>query len=75
MQAMQALKDIAKEQNKSLYRISLDIGKTKQFVSSTITNGSNPRTDTYAKMLATCNYTLCAVPNERVDNEHMYVID
>lgn len=62
MYAMDALKQAATNAGISLYRISLDIGKSRQYVNSMITRGSTPQCDTMARMLDVCGYGLYAIP-------------
>lgn len=74
MKAIEAVKQAAKEAGIPLYRVGLDMGMSKQYMSATVTRGSTPKADTLARMLETCDYTLCAVPNELV-TDSMLVID
>ena len=62
MYAMDALKQAAENSGKSLYAISLGIGKSRQYVNSVITRGSTPQCDTMARMLETCGYGLYCMP-------------
>ena len=64
MYAMDALKQAANKAGISLYRISIDIGKSRQYVNSMITRGSTPQCDTMARMLDVCGFGLYAIPYE-----------
>ena len=62
MYAMDAVRACASKCGKSLYRVSLDMGKSRQYVNSVITQGSTPKADTLARMLDVCGYELVALP-------------
>lgn len=66
MYAMDAVKKAAENSGVSLYAVSVGMGRARQFVNSTITNGATPRADTLARMLEQASYTLCAVPSDDV---------
>ena len=73
MYAMDVLKAVAVKTNMSLYRISVDIGKTRQYANSIISRGSIPRCDTMAKMLEVCGYGLYAMPYEDAPNDALQI--
>lgn len=73
MKAMQAIKVISKIKGISFYRMSLEMGKSKQYVSSIVGRKSNPQIDTYINMLSTCEYTLCALPIDKVPEEAIII--
>lgn len=62
MQAMEALQQAAANAGKPLTRIGLEMGKSRQFVHSTMRKGSIPQCNTMAKMLQVCGYRLVALP-------------
>ena len=67
MYAMDAVREIAKRRGISLYRISLDMGKTRQYINATITNNSTPKVDTLSNMIGVCGYGLYAIADEEKD--------
>lgn len=74
MYAMDALKIAAEKSGKSLYAISIGIGKSRQYVNSVITRGSTPQCNTMSRMLEVCGYQLVAISKDRVTSD-MLVID
>ena len=74
MDTREVIKECAGQAGKSMYQISLDMGKTKQYMSALMARKSTPQADTLARILATCDYALCAVPRDEV-NERMREID
>lgn len=73
MYAMDALKIAAERTGTTLYRISVDIGKSRQYANSVITRGSNPQCDTMSKMLNVCGYGLFAMPLDKVPKEALRI--
>lgn len=63
MKALQAVQKIAGSINKSMYQLSLDLGKKGQYMGSLINRDSTPSASNLAKMLEACGYVLCAVPS------------
>ena len=64
MRSMQAVKEIANKRQLNLLKISKLLGKKRGYVNAIITRGSEPRIDTYIKILDVCNYGLYAIPIE-----------
>ena len=64
MKSMQAVKQIALKRELNLLKISKMLGKKRGYLNSIISRGSEPRIDTYVKILDTCNYGLYAIPYE-----------
>ena len=73
MYAMDAVKEAAGNAGISLYRVSLDMGKSRQYVNSVITRGSTPQADTLARMLDVCGYKLVAVPGDNVPSDALVI--
>lgn len=74
MYAMDAVKLAASNNDMALRQIGITLGKSAQYVTSTVTQGSTPKADTLSRMLGVCGYSLCAVPDSLVTDE-MIVID
>lgn len=64
MQAVEVIKLAAKSAGIPIYRIGLEMGKTKQYMSGLIARGSTPKVDTMARMLDVCGYGLFAIPHD-----------
>ena len=75
MNAMNVIKNVANATNTPLMKIGREMGIADNYVNKTIARGSVPRCDTMARMLNVCNYALCAVPKNKIDNDYMLVID
>lgn len=73
MYAMDALREVAKRTNKSFTRIGLEIGSERSYMCNTERRHSSPQANTLAKMLATCGYVLCAVPNENMPEDALII--
>ena len=73
MYAMDAVKQAANRAGLTLYRVSLDMGKTRQYVNNIITRGSVPQADTLARMLDICGYSLCAIPKDKVPEDALII--
>lgn len=75
MKALQAVQKIAGSINKSMYQLSLDLGKTYQYMGSMISRDSTPSASNLSKMLEACGYTLCAVPSYDVPKNAIVIDD
>lgn len=73
MDTRDVIRECAGQAGKSMYQISLDMGKTKQYMSALMTRKSTPQADTLARILATCGFALCAVPHDAITDD-MYEI-
>lgn len=62
MYAMEVLKQAAQDSKTPLAHVGVAMGKTPQYVNTTIARGSTPKADNLAKMLDVCNYGLYAMP-------------
>lgn len=62
MNTLDVVRECAKRANKPIYCIGLDMGKTKNYMSQTMSRGSVPKCDTMARMLEVCGYGLFALP-------------
>ena len=62
MYAMDAVKQAANDKGIALRQIGLALGKSAQYVTATVTQGSTPKADTLARMLDVCGYGLYAIP-------------
>lgn len=62
MLAMDVLKQAATNADVPITHIGRAMGKRDNYVSSTLRQGSTPKADTLAAMLAPCGYALAAVP-------------
>ena len=50
------------------YMVGIRMGKTKNYISQTMSRGSTPKTDTLARMLDVCGYGLYAIPISEAPN-------
>lgn len=66
MKFYDALEEASKTRNIPMSRIGLAMGHTSAYISNARTRGSLPKVDTAAKILETCNYTLCVVPMNEI---------
>lgn len=73
MYAMNALKQAAQNKGIPLDAIGQTMGKTRQYVSNTITRGSTPKADTLARMLDVCGYGLYAIPYEQAPKDALRI--
>ena len=62
MYAMNTVKQAALSSGLTLSNVSVNMGRTRQYVNAVITQGSTPRADTLARMLDVCGYGLYAIP-------------
>jgi len=73
MNAMQALKTVAKNEGIPLAHIGRKMGLADNYVNKTINRNSVPRVDTMAKMLDVCGYALCAIPKESIPDDAIVI--
>ena len=73
MEAMEALREVSNRVGKPMYQIGLDMGKTKNYISQTMSRGSTPKADTLAHMLKVCGYSLCAIPSDCVPDDALVI--
>lgn len=66
MHVYQAIRTAAKRSGMSLIEIGPKLGHGKAYVSSMITTGRMPKTDTLARVLGACGFALCAVPKGKL---------
>lgn len=62
MYAMDAVKEAAENKGIALRQIGLTLGKSAQYVTAIVTQGSTPKADTLARLLDVCGYGLYAIP-------------
>lgn len=75
MKALQAVQKTANLIGKTMYQLSLDLGKKGQYMGSMIKKDSTPSAVNLSKMLAICGYTLCAVPSDHVPQDAIIIDD
>lgn len=69
MEFYDALEAATKSRSVPLSRIGLMMGHNSSYISNGRSRGSLPKVDTAAKILSTCDYSLCVVrKNEIPDN-------
>ena len=73
MEALEAVKECAKRAGKPVYCVGLDMGKSKNYMSQTISRGSTPKADTLAKMLGVCGHSLVAIPSDKVTGDMLVI--
>ena len=66
MDAQSAWKRAARDSDKSMRSVSLEMGRSENFISTTFGKKSTPKVDTFAAMLAPCGYILAAIPKSDV---------
>lgn len=74
MQFYDALYRIAAENGLTFDRLSLKIGYTSSYISSSKSRGSIPKVDSAIKMVSGCDHAICAIPNGKVP-DNAIVID
>ena len=57
---------IAVRKKISLENVSLNFGKTANYIYTQKSRGSSPKIDTAAKLLASLGYAICAIPSDAV---------
>lgn len=70
---MDAVKQAASNKGIALRQIGLTLGKSAQYVTSTITQGSTPKADTLARMLDVCGYGLYAIPYDNAPSDALQI--
>lgn len=73
MYSMDALKAIAEKKEMPLKEIGLKMGLSRQYIQTVASKGSNPRSDTFSKMLDVCGYKLCAVPKGQTSDSTLVI--
>lgn len=74
MKAADTIRECSKRAGISFYRIALNLNKNSQYITSMISQNTNPQVNTLAKILNECGYDLVAVPEDEVTDD-MLVID
>lgn len=74
MKAIDAIKQAAKTSGMPTTHIGPALGMSTPYISTFSSKQRTPRCDTLAKILSTCGYKLCAVPEDIVTDD-MIVID
>jgi hypothetical protein len=49
------------------------MGKSANYIGSTLNQGSTPKADTLASMLEPCGYSLAAIPKEDLPNSALVI--
>lgn len=74
MKFYDALHHAAQNRRIPLTQISLKMGHASAYVTNGKSMGNRPKVDTAAKMLDTCDYSLCVVPKDGIP-QNAIVID
>lgn len=62
MDAHQAIREVARRSGTPLTEIGPRLGRNRSYVSSLAAHGAVPRSDTLARILGACGWSLVAVP-------------
>ena len=73
MDAMNVLKQAAKNADVPLMHIGRKMGVADNYVNKTIARGSTPKCDTMARMLEVCGYGLYAMPLDQAPKDAIQI--
>lgn len=73
MNTEQVIREAASISGNSLRSVSSSMGKSANYIGSTLNQGSTPKADTLASMLEPCGYSLAAIPKEDLPNSALVI--